>query len=204
MNRFLTWLFYGRRDDCTITPQVTPVAPVAEPEVVAATQAPQPAPAAPAELTKKQKVAAAIAAAAAVCMPLTASYEGLRTTPYKDPVGISTVCYGETEVAMRVYSKDQCGAMLREALAKRYAPRLIQCVPAFAEPEHKNHFAALLDASYNAGWGAACKSRMARSFNAGLWVTGCKQFIGWYETAKGKRLPGLVRRRAGESKLCLS
>lgn len=154
-------------------------------------------------LSTKQK-AAAIAAACALCVPLTASFEGLRTHPYKDVTGTSTVCYGDTQVPMRVYSSDQCGAFLRRKLARAYAPYLLRCVPEFIEPEHKRAFAALLDASYNAGWPAACKSRMAAAFNRGLWRTACDGFPGWYTTSKGRPLAVLVRRRGAERYLCIT
>jgi hypothetical protein len=73
-----------------------------------------------------------------------------------------------------------------------------------------SQFGALLDASYNAGWAAACKSRMAVSFRAGDWAQGCAGFKGWYVTARnrttGQRimLKGLVRRRDAEAATCSS
>lgn len=146
---------------------------------------------------------AAIAAACAVCLTMTAAFEGLRTKPYKDVTGTPTVCYGDTEVEMRAYTADECGALLRKRMARDYAPRLVDCVPAFIRPENRNRFAALIDFSYNAGWSAACRSRMARSFNAGRWTEGCNGFEGYYVTSKGVRLRGLERRRIAEKGLCL-
>lgn len=197
-----SWLLYGRRPPCEETPYVEPVA----------APAPEEKPAAP---TAKERAAAAIAAAVLVAAPLTAGFEGLRLKPYKDPVGIPTVCYGETELAMRVYSKDECGQMLRKALAERYAPHLLKCVPDLVKPVNKNRFAALLDFSYNAGAAAACRSPMARDFIAGRWDAGCHKFSaiyvtkrgvkihGYYASAGGKEFPGLVRRRKAETALCL-
>jgi lysozyme len=156
------------------------------------------------DLSKKQKAGAAIAAACLICAPLTASFEGLRTKPYKDPVGIPTVCYGETNVQMRAYSKDECGQLLRDHLSKKYAPKIAACLPQLLAPERKHEFAALLDAAYNAGPAAVCKSRMARAIVAGNWRAACDGFQGWYVTAHGVKLKGLVVRRQEERRVCLT
>lgn len=164
--------------------------------------APQPAP-------SRAGIAAAIAAACACATPLIMASEGLRTKPYLDPVKIPTVCYGETNVPMRVYTKDECGALLRRQLAHRYAPKVLACVPELARPERMHEFAAMIDSSYNAGPAAVCKSRMARHFRAGRWAAGCRSFEGWYTTARDRRtgqriqLRGLVIRRKEAARLCL-
>lgn len=161
----------------------------------------------PPQPADKQKVAAAIAAAVAVSVAVTAGYEGLRTKPYYDPAHIQTVCYGETERAMRSYSPAECLALLQDRQASDYAPAIVECVPALADERHRYAFAASIDASYNAGIAAFCRSRMARSFNAGSWKAGCEGFSGWYATARvnGRHVPlkGLQRRRLAERKLCL-
>lgn len=157
----------------------------------------------------KGRIAIAIAAACAIAAPLIMKSEGLRTKPYRDPVSIQTVCYGETNVPMRVYSKDECGALLRKQLARKYAPKVLQCIPQLAALERRNEFAALIDSSYNAGPVAVCKSRMATHFRAGRWVTGCNSLEGWYTTARDRRtgrrirLRGLVIRRHEAKLLCL-
>lgn len=148
------------------------------------------------------RVPAAIAAAVLLSVPVTAAYEGLRTKPYSDPAGIKTVCYGETERAMRTYTADECKVLLESRQQRDYAPAVLKCVPGLAQK--REAFAASIDAAYNAGTIAFCKSRMAQAFNAGRWKEGCDGFSGWYVTAKGKRLAGLVKRREAERQLCLS
>jgi lysozyme len=145
----------------------------------------------------------AIAAACALAIAaLTANFEGLRTRPYHDPGdGRLTVCYGETEREMRNYTPEECAMLLQARQERDYAPKVLKCVPGLAD--RRNAFAASIDAAYNAGVAAFCRSRMARAFNQGKWVEGCNGFVGWYETAKGKKLRGLVRRRAAERALCL-
>lgn len=156
-----------------------------------------------AKVSNKQRTAAAIASACLVCAPLTASFEGLRTHPYRDPAPkhTMTVCYGETNVPMRVYSADQCGAFLRAHLAKTYAPAIAQCLPQVVE--RRNMFAALIDASYNAGPGNVCrKSPMAWWIRHNAWGRVCPSFIGWHELPGTAAYRGLHRRRITEARLC--
>jgi lysozyme len=175
-------------------------------------------------------IALAIAACCFVAAPFTAGFEGFAPRPYLDPAKIKTFCNGETDlsklIAGHVYSRDECGALLRQRLARDYAPKVIACVPGFADPRRVNAYAAAVDASYNAGPKAVCASSMARAFNAGQWLNGCLAFVGWYVTARYhgpkrsadvmqrhgwrwngkawvKTLRGLQRRRIAERDLCL-
>jgi lysozyme len=148
--------------------------------------------------SNKGTVAVLIAAACACATPLIMSSEGLRTKPYLDPVKIPTVCYGETQVEMRVYTKDECGALLRRQLARKYAPKVLDCLPQLGVPERKHEFAAMIDSSYNAGWAAVCKSRMAQHIRAGDWTAARNR-----QTGVRKTYPGLVKRRIEAKHLCL-
>lgn len=154
-----------------------------------------------AETRTPPKAPAAIAAAVLLSVPLTSAFEGLRTKPYRDPAGIPTVCFGETQVAMQKYTKQQCVSMLTERQVNDYAPAVLKCVPGLAA--HTEIFAASADAAYNAGVGAFCRSPMAAMFKSGHWRAGCQAFRNWRVTANGKRLAGLVRRREAERTLCL-
>lgn len=164
----------------------------------------------PVSLTSKQRIAAACAAACVVAVPLTTSFEGLVLHPYRDPANILTWCIGETQGKPElVYTKSQCGEMLRTRMRRDYAPQVIACVPGLVAPERRYVFAALIDASYNAGAKAVCRSPMAVHARAGRWEAACNSFSGWYTTAKdrrtGKRIyfAGLQRRRLAERKICL-
>jgi lysozyme len=150
--------------------------------------------------------AVAIAAAVALSAPVAMAYEGLRTKPYRDPVGIPTVCYGETEREMRQYTPDECAVMLRARQARDYAPQVLRCAPGLSDQRRSAPFAASIDFSYNAGTAAFCRSSMARAFNARRFADGCRAF-GLYDKARlnGRLvvLKGLSRRRAAETTLCL-
>jgi lysozyme len=160
----------------------------------------------PKRAAPKAGAAAAIAAAVAIAAPIAMHFEGLRTKPYRDPVGIPTVCYGETQRAMREYTPAECAVMLQARQARDYAPQVLQCVPELADDRRVNVFAASVDFAYNAGVRTFCRSSMARAFNAGRWADGCRAF-GLYDKARVNRrlvvLRGLARRRAAETSLCL-
>lgn len=148
-------------------------------------------------MTKGKVAAGACAALLALATPVVMHFEGLSTKPYRDPVGILTVCYGETHVAMRQYSPQECQAMLAESLADHWL-RIADCVPPDAPDRIK---AASASFAYNVGAGAFCKSTMSRKLLARDWAGGCAELSKW-TYAGDQQLPGLVRRRAAERALC--
>lgn len=150
--------------------------------------------------------AAFVAAMAAIAMPYTSHWEGFRPNPYRDIGGKWTVCYGETRVEMKAYTKAECQAMLTKALASDYGAAVLKCVPTL--PENIYAGAALTDAAYNAGAAAACRSPMARLFRERRWREGCEAFKGWYVTVSKKFVRGLANRRTddvewSERSLCM-
>lgn len=152
----------------------------------------------------RHSTAGLIAAVCVVCVPITTRFEGTKLKPYHDPVGILTVCTGETQgVQNRAYTKPECAKLLDTDLVRKYAPAIISCVPTLTDPNRMMVFVASLDASYNAGTGAFCRSPMADRFRHKDWLNGCKRFVGWRDTAQGVRLPGLVTRRENEAELCM-
>ena len=165
---------------------------------------------------KTVSTAALIAAGVMVASGLAAKWEGFAAKPYRDPANIVSWCYGETQGnPLLVYTKSQCGDLLRERMTRDYAPRIIACVPQLQTmPVEQGRFiyGALIDASYNAGWAAVCRSPMAANVRAGRLEAACDSFTGWYVTAQkrhnGKRvgkpflLKGLVNRRADERRVC--
>lgn len=144
--------------------------------------------------------AAAIAAAALAVIPFLTVREGTRLVPYRDVGGVMTVCTGETRVEMRRYSPAECSTMLRTAITRDYAPKVLACAPELAN--NRAAFDASIDAAYNAGPAAFCSSPMAAQFRARDWRAGCAAFIGWRATVKGRPVLGLANRRRDEAALC--
>ena len=146
---------------------------------------------------------AAIAAAVAIAIPA----EGLRQYAYKDPVGILTVCYGETVNIdpAKKYTLDECRARLDDSMLKAIS-YVDRCAPGLPVPV----LAAFADAAYNIGPKVACdtkNSTAARMLKAGDYVGACNQLPRWN---KGNvagvmvELPGLAKRREKERQLCLT
>lgn len=142
---------------------------------------------------------AAIAAAMTLVVPMLETWEGLRTRPYRDPVGISTVCYGQTGIEMRPYSPAECREMLNRAITQRYGPDVLKCTPGIGE--YPGAFAAAISLAYNVGSTAYCRSTAARRFRGGDLKGGCDAFAMWVR-AGGRVLPGLVNRREAEIEMC--
>lgn len=140
-----------------------------------------------------------VLAAAALAVATIAPWEGKRNEPYRDPIGILTVCYGETRVPMRRYSDAECTAML-QAAAGEFMEGVRVRNPAIAGYPHQ--WAAHTSFAYNVGLGAYGRSSVARLFEHGKQAEACR-FLGRYVYAGGKRLRGLERRRAAETALCL-
>lgn len=139
--------------------------------------------------------------AAAALIATTAAWEGLSTDPYADKLahGILTVCYGDTEVEMRRYTKAECQELLGDRLADYAAPVLAR------NPELKGHDAQIVAATslaYNIGVGNYRKSSVARLFSAGRWKEACDAFLKW-NRAGGREIKGLTNRRKAERAICL-
>jgi len=142
-----------------------------------------------------------VALALAIATPTIERWEGTRTDPYRDLVGVWTVCTGETRAPMRRYTPAQCQALLHAALANDFAPAVLKAVPALRERPHQ--LAASISLAYNIGPAAFARSSAARRFNAGDWRGGCEAFLMWNK-AGGHVVPGLERRRRDERALCLT
>lgn len=148
----------------------------------------------------KARLIAAIGTAAAVAVvPLVAKYEGTVLRSYRDPVGIITACTGHTGPELRMgqsFTPQQCQAMLEADLLKHAAA--LNCIKC---PMTDGQKAAFLSFAFNVGNQAFCTSTLARKANAGDMMGACAQLSRWVY-AKGKQLPGLVKRRAAERQLC--
>lgn len=158
-------------------------------------------------------IAVAIAAAVSAAAPLAQRWEGYSGKAYYDPVHVLTQCYGETVGVdpSRIYTKDECAVKLRARMARDYAPILANCMPVLVGADwqrHTNVYAALLDASYNAGPQRVC-IRFAPVVNVGAMRTVCDALPAWFVTARDRRTgvrkvyQGLINRRNDERRTCL-
>lgn len=136
----------------------------------------------------------------AAAVPLVAAFEGLRQKAYLDPVAIPTACFGTTAGVKlgQVYSVEQCENLLARDLIEANAG-IDSCVQV---PLQENQRAALVSFAYNVGRRNFCGSTLARKLNEGDYTGACNELPKWVY-AKGIKLPGLVKRREQERRLCL-
>lgn len=164
----------------------------------------------------KTKTATTIGGAGAIacCVAFLPAWEGTDHVAKRDAIGTGhpiTYCHGQTDEFGKVkvgtrFTDAQCDDMLAASLPKYLTP-LQKCVKVDLPDKS---MAALLDAAYNAGPAAVCKSSMVAKMNAGDIRGGCNAFQGWYVRSDGQVRKGLVARRSGigdgrksERDLCL-
>lgn len=145
------------------------------------------------------------AAAVAVLVPTVQRWEGVEHVPYRDIVGIWTVCYGDTNnvVPGRRETQEQCEARLERQLIAHAKP-VLECVPKLTR--YPNATAAAVSLAYNIGPTAFCRSTVARRFNAGDIRGGCDALMMWNKArVRGKLVVvrGLTNRRNAERAICL-
>ncbi|BEP34350.1 lysozyme RrrD [Variovorax sp. V59] len=128
--------------------------------------------------------------------------------PYKDPVGIWTVCHGVTGpsvIPAKRYTAAECQVLDAEHLAKAEAAarRYIKNFDQFNQWQQ----AALIDWFYNLGVNEkTINSTLRAKFNRGDIAGGCDELSRWVNgRVKGQlvALPGLVDRRGTTEELCL-
>lgn len=128
-----------------------------------------------------------------------AQFEGYSKVPYPDPVGITTVCHGHRithDDKFKDYDWQRC-EILKVADEAKSAAAVYRC----AKPVTLGQFLAFDDLAYNVGRGAFCRSSPARLSRKGKLPESCRA-LEKYVYADGKRLKGLVKRRAYYSHLC--
>lgn len=151
-------------------------------------------------MSVKTKLIAKIGAvAAASAVSLVAYFEGYVPTVYRDPIGRLAVCYGHDDQTLKpgtTYTRAQCEMMLVDDLAKH--AEALNCIKS---PMTDGQKAAFVSFAYNVGVQGFCGSTLVRKANAGDMAGACAELSRWV-MAGGKKLPGLVNRRAAERELC--
>ncbi|MGC6230436.1 lysozyme [Hafnia paralvei] len=126
--------------------------------------------------------------------------EGREYVPYKDVVGIITVCDGHTGkdiILNKRYSDAECDALTKADL-ERIAK---QVNPSIKVKTTETQLAAIYSFSYNVGANAFIKSTMLKKLNAGDYAGACDELKRWVY-AGGKKWKGLMNRRDVEYEVC--
>lgn len=129
-------------------------------------------------------------------------FEGLRLRSYLCPANVWTIGYGSTGPHVRsgmVITKAEAVDLLKRDLV-RFEQGVLRAVA--PKIPNQNQFDAMVSLAFNIGTAAFARSTVARQFKNGNIVASANAF-GMWTKAKGKTLPGLVRRRASEKELFL-
>lgn len=149
---------------------------------------------------KKKLVGAVAGGAMAIAAVLIPSLEGVEYKPYRDVVGVLTVCYGHTGADIipgKTYTEAECKAMLNKDLV----PFVRSVERSVKVPTSEYQKAALISFSYNVGVKAFESSTLLKKLNAGDSAGACDEMRRW-NRAGGKVWKGLINRREIEREIC--
>lgn len=139
------------------------------------------------------------------CLDLIEHFEGYSAKPYRCPAGVWTIGLGSTRypdgravaAADAAITIEQARDMVSATLAGEYEPAVNRYVQV---PLAQHEFDALVDFAYNCGAQNLRNSTLLKLLNQGKKDEAALELAKWVR-AGGKVLPGLVRRRAAETKL---
>ncbi|MBJ9702953.1 lysozyme [Acinetobacter calcoaceticus] len=134
------------------------------------------------------------------------NFEGLKLSAYDDGTGVWTIGYGTMRYpnGKRVSEGDRCSLEQAKTYMQHDLKIFERAVSSSVTvPLQQHQFDALVSLTYNIGVGAFKHSTLLKKLNSGDYKEAANQFDVWVN-AGGKRLQGLVNRRAMEKKLFLS
>lgn len=132
---------------------------------------------------------------------LVRKFEGLRLKPYLCPAGVPTVGYGHTGPEVRLDSPPITPALAETLLqedAEHFALAALKLSPNLAADPDR--LSAIADFCYNLGTTRYKASTLRRRINDGDWHGAAEELEKWV-WGGGRKLPGLVMRRAAEAAL---
>lgn len=150
---------------------------------------------------RNKLIAASGSGALAIAAVMIPDFEGVRYEPYRDVVGIQTVCYGHTGndiMTGKKYTESECRALLNKDLntvARQIDPYIKYPIP-------ETMRGALYSFAYNVGAGNFKTSTLLFRVNKGDTQGACEQLRRW-TYAGGVEWKGLVTRREVEREVCL-
>lgn len=134
-------------------------------------------------------------------LELIKQFETLETNAYLCPAGIPTIGYGHTH---GVSMGDKCTTQQADAWLQEDCLVAELTIGANVKvPLSQNQFDALVSFIFNLGSGNFAGSTLLKKLNAGDYAGAAEEFGKWV-SAGGRKLGGLVMRRAAEKALFLS
>jgi len=131
-----------------------------------------------------------------------AVHEGYRDRAYIPVAGDRpTIGFGDAQGIRMGDTTDPVRALIRlNTQVSKFELELKRCIGDV--PMHQYEWDAIVSWSFNVGSGAACSSTLVRKLKAGDYTGACNELTRWTKF-QGRTLPGLVKRREAERKLCL-
>ena len=144
-----------------------------------------------------------------VATKLCIEFEGFRSSPYLDSVGVATIGYGTvfkpdgTKVTMNDPPISETTALqwLSSTLESTYLMGVLKASPNLLR--YPQALGAITDFAYNLGTARYRASTLRRKITEENWPEAITELHKW-RRGGGKVLPGLVRRRAAEAKFLRS
>jgi lysozyme len=135
-------------------------------------------------------------------------YEGFSPRAYDDGVGVQTVGFGSTrhEDGAPVKAGDTVTPQRAVVMLARDADRIWrEAAACIGEvPLYQHEADAYASLAYNIGAGAFCRSTLVKKLKATPpdYAGACAEILRWTR-AGGRELPGLVKRRQAEYRMCM-
>ena len=128
-------------------------------------------------------------------------WEGCRLEEYQCSAVVWTLCVGLTEGVKEgdVITYAESRAFLSEDIRKRVEA----LAPDIKVPVSEGQFVALTSLAFNVGVASVSGSQLVKKLNAADIPGAADEFLDGWDTAGGKVVPGLQRRRRAERKLFL-
>jgi len=148
------------------------------------------------------------AGASALAVALIVGFEGYSSRAYDDGVGVQTVGFGSTRHPDGAPVKPgdtvtpQRAVVMLATDADRIARELAACIGAV--PLYKHEWDAFVSWAYNVGAANACRSTLVKKLKQQPpdYAGACHELLKWTR-AGGRELPGLIKRREAEFRLCI-
>lgn len=143
-----------------------------------------------------RRIAAALVLSAAGTGALI-GYEGSQPVVYLDPVGIPTACVGHTKNVTTADVGKDLSHLCAQLLAEDTRDAQASVRQSVDVPITQAQYDALVSFTFNVGGANLRSSTLLRKLNAGDCHGAAAEFPRW-NRARGRVLPGLIKRRASE------
>lgn len=128
-------------------------------------------------------------------------FEGLRLKPYLCPAGVPTIGYGHTGPEVTLSSLPFTPRLAEAVMledARSFVVAALKVSPNLATDS--NRLSAIADFCFNLGMTRYMASTLRRKVRDGEWLDAADELQKWV-WGGGRKLPGLVLRRAAEASL---